>query len=60
MNAKLKIILSVVAFGTLPLFIRNIPLTSAEVALFRAVIALICFLFLGNREPDVEKFRVQM
>ncbi len=30
------------------------------VAVGAAVIALICFLFLGNREPDVDKFRVQM
>ena len=40
MNAKLKITLSMTAFGTLALFVRHIPLTSAEVALFRAVIAL--------------------
>ena len=31
-------------FGTLSIFIRNIPLTSAEVALFRAAIALVCIL----------------
>ncbi|MBR1821122.1 MAG: EamA family transporter [Clostridia bacterium] len=40
MNAKLEMILSMAAFGTLSLFIRRIPLSSAEVALFRAVIAL--------------------
>lgn len=40
MNAKLKITLSMIAYGTLSLFVRHIPLTSAEVALFRAVIAL--------------------
>ena len=33
-----------VIFGTLSLFIRHIPLTSAEVALSRAVIALACIL----------------
>lgn len=44
MNAKLKITLSMTAFGTLALFVRRIPLTSAEVALFRAVIALVAIL----------------
>ena len=44
MNAKLKITLSMTAFGTLALFVRHIPLTSAEVALFRAVIALVAIL----------------
>ena len=40
MNDKLRMILSMTAFGTLSVFIRHIPLTSAEVALFRAAIAL--------------------
>ena len=42
MNSKLKMLLSRAAFGTLSVFIRHIPLTSAEVALFRAAIALVC------------------
>ena len=40
MNPKIKMVLSTATFGTLSIFIRHIPLTSAEVALFRAVIAL--------------------
>ncbi len=40
MNPKIKMILSTATFGTLSIFVRHIPLTSAEVALFRAVIAL--------------------
>lgn len=36
--------LSMLIFGTISLFVRHIPLTSAEVALFRAVIALACIL----------------
>ena len=53
MNAKLKMLISMAAFGTLSLFIRHIPLTSAEVALFRAVIALACLLALKGikKEP---------
>ncbi len=46
MNPKLQITLSMAIYGTLSLFIRNIPLTSSEVALFRAVIALACLLTL--------------
>ena len=41
MSEKLQMILSMAIFGTLAIFVRNIPLTSAEIALFRAVIALI-------------------
>ena len=40
MKPKLFMILSMVAFGTIALFVRGIPLRSAEVALFRAAIAL--------------------
>ena len=42
MSAKIKMLLATGAFGTISLFVRHIPLTSAEVALFRAVIALAC------------------
>ena len=44
MNPKLKMIVPTAAFGTLSVFIRHIPLTSAEVALFRAGIALACLM----------------
>ena len=40
MNAKLEMILSMVIYGTLAPFVRRIPLSSAEVAVFRALIAL--------------------
>jgi len=39
MSAKLKLIVSMTVFGTLGIFIKNIPLSSGEIALFRAVIA---------------------
>ncbi len=41
MNAKLKILIAMASFGTIGLFVKNIPLPSAEIALFRAVIATI-------------------
>ena len=42
MSAKLQMALSMVIYGTISLFVRHIPMSSAEVALFRAVIALVC------------------
>lgn len=39
MKAKLYIILSMTAFGTLPVFVKKIALSSGETALFRAIIA---------------------
>ena len=47
MNAKIQMILSMVIYGTISIFVRHIPLTSAEVALFRASIALVCLLAVG-------------
>jgi len=41
-KAKLQMILAMVHFGTISLFVRNIPLTSGEISLFRALIALFC------------------
>jgi RarD protein len=41
MGAKLKNIISMTVFGTIAIFVKNIPLSSGEIALFRAVIASI-------------------
>lgn len=53
MGAKLKIIISMAIFGTLAIFVRNVPLSSGEIALFRAVIAtvviIIFYLVSGKR-----------
>lgn len=40
-NGRLMMIISMTVFGTLGLFVRNIPLSSGELALSRAVLALI-------------------
>ncbi len=40
-NPRLIFILSMVIFGTLGLFVRNIPISSGELALYRAVLAVI-------------------
>ena len=39
--AKCNMILSMSAFGTLSIFVRNIPLASGELALYRAILAII-------------------
>jgi len=41
MEAKLKIIFSMAVFGTISIFVKNIPLSSGEIALLRAIIAAV-------------------
>lgn len=44
--ARVKLIAAMAIFGTISLFVKHIPMPSAEIALFRAVIAIvILFLF---------------
>lgn len=40
MNAKIRLALSMSIFGTIGLFVRNIPLPSGELALYRALLAI--------------------
>ena len=53
MKAKFKIIFSMISFGTIAIFVKNIPLSTGEISLFRAVIGLLTIsiyqLFSGNR-----------
>jgi len=44
MSAKLKIVISMVVFGTLALFVKNISLPPGEIALFRALIASVAII----------------
>ena len=39
MNPRLMLIASMTIFGTLGIFVRNIPVSSGELALYRAVLA---------------------
>lgn len=60
MQAKFKIILSMAVFGTLGIFIKNIPLSSGEIALFRAVIAAISILlykFVKNEKIPFDEIK---
>ena len=38
-DPRLMLIMSMTVFGTLGLFVRNIPVSSGELALYRAVLA---------------------
>lgn len=40
-NARMMLIISMTVFGTLGLFVRNIPIASGELALYRAILAAI-------------------
>ena len=40
-NPRLLLILSMIIFGTIGLFVKYIPLSSGEVALYRAILAII-------------------
>lgn len=41
LNARAMMIISMVIFGTIGVFVRNIPVSSGELALYRAVLAII-------------------
>jgi RarD protein len=41
LGAKLKIIFSMAVFGTISIFVKNIPLSSGEIAFFRAITAAV-------------------
>ncbi|MEF9941644.1 MAG: EamA family transporter [Lachnospiraceae bacterium] len=45
MKAKVKLAVAMSVFGTIGLFVKNIPLPTGEIALFRALIAIVVILF---------------
>lgn len=53
MNPRLMLITSMTIFGTLGIFVRNIPVSSGELALYRAVLAalLIALFLLVTKQP---------
>lgn len=55
-KARLQIILSMAVWGTIPLFTRAIPVTSGELALYRALLAaafIALYLVLRRQLPDL-------
>lgn len=55
LSPRLRVVASMAIFGTIGLFVRNIALPSAEIALYRAVLAVIVlsavFLLTGQKIP---------
>ena len=52
-NPRLLLILSMIIFGTIGLFVKYIPLSSGEVAFYRAILAIILlglFLLITNQK----------
>ena len=62
-NAQLVLIASMVVFGTIGLFVKNIPLSSGEIALYRAVMAAIfCggFLIATKQKIDFKEIKNEL
>lgn len=57
MKSKLQFALSMAVFGTIPLFVRNIPVSSATLALLRAVIAAAFLLIFRTVTRNPVRFR---
>ena len=60
MSPRLMMILSMAIFGTLGLFVRNIPVSSGELALYRAVLAALLiagYLLLTGQKIPLAKIR---
>ena len=59
-NARFMMAGSMVVFGTIGLFVRQIPVTSGELALYRAVMAAVllgCYFVLTKQSIDLKKIR---
>lgn len=63
MNPRLMLIVSMVMFGTLGPFVRNIPVASGELALYRAVLAALligAYLLLTHQKIPFGKIRKEL
>lgn len=56
-TAEMKLITAVIVFGTISLFVRRIPMTSGEIALFRAVLAVVLIGMYLILTKDLDGFR---
>jgi len=58
--ARIMLIFSMTIFGTIAVFVRNIPLSSGEIALYRAVLASVLigiFLIVTKQNVDLKKIK---
>ena len=63
MNPRLMLITSMAIFGTLGPFVRNIPVSSGELALYRAVLAAVvigCFLLVTKQRIPFSEIRKEI
>lgn len=63
MNSRLMLILSMVIFGTLGPFVRSIPVSSGELALYRAVLATLLiavFLLFSKEKLSLSRIRKEL
>lgn len=63
MNPRLMFIISMATFGTIGLFVRNIPVSSGELALYRDVLAALLlgiFLLLTRQKIPVRKIKKEI
>ena len=59
-SPRALLIISMAVFGTIGLFVRNINLASAEIALYRAVLAsilLLSYLFITKQKIEIKKIK---
>ena len=59
-NPRILLITSMIIFGTIGLFVRNINLSSGEIALYRAVLAIILiglFLLITKQKIDFKSLK---
>ena len=62
-NPRVKIILAMTVFGTLGPFVRNIPVSSGELALYRAVMAAVLlgvYLAVGKQPLELNKLKKEL
>ena len=59
-NAKIMLIISMVIFGTLGIFTRNIAISSGELALYRAILAAVLifvYLIVTKQKTDFRSIK---
>lgn len=59
-NPKLLLVISMIVFGTIGLFVKYIPLSSGEIALYRAILAIILlgiFLLITKQKIDIKTIK---
>lgn len=62
-NAKIMLIISVVIFGTLGIFTRNIAISSGELALYRAILAAVLifvYLIVTKQKTDFRSIKKEL